>query len=178
MRILWIMLLCLVLSGVYFYNTNWFQSFFMYDRFYEDIYDESFDVTKKGKTITIPLKYKYKTCYSLAIAVPDKNIFHDRIAGYGLLSYKFISRNKVLAEGYTHAPTRRNLTLKQGVTSTHILVFDLPFPGADNDLVLHLEVQEPFAYLEPYSGKITCKINPNYIADFGKCYNEDLRVPY
>ena len=178
MKVLWIMLLCLVFGGGYFYNTNWFQSFFLYDRFYEDIYNAPFDVTRKGASITVQLKYKYKTCYSLAVAVPDKDIFHDRIAGYGLLAYEFVSKGKVLAQGYTHAPTRRNLMLKDGVTSTNILVFDLPFPDASDDLALHLEVREPFRYLEPYAGKIRCKINPDYDAKLGKCYNEDLKIPY
>lgn len=170
------MLLCLVLGSMYLYNTNWFQSFFLYDRFYEDIYNAPFDVTKKGASISIPLKYKYRTCYRLAIAVPDKNIFHERRAGYGLLAYKFISKNKVLAEGYTHVPTRRDLMLKRGITSINILVFDLPFLGAGEDLTLHLEVREPFRDLEPYAGNINCKINPDYNADFGKCYNEDLKI--
>ena len=178
MRVVWILLFCLFLGGVYFYHTIWFQSFFLYDHFYEDIYNAPFDVTHKGNTLSIPLKYKYKTCYSLAIAVPDKDIFHDRTAGYGLLAYRFISEGKVLAEGYTHAPTRRNLMLKRGITSINILVFDLPFPGAGSDLTLQLEVLEPFKYLEFHSGNIYCKINPDYNPDFDECYNKDLSVPY
>jgi hypothetical protein len=178
MRALRIMLLCLALGGIYFYNTNWFQSFFLYDRFYEDIYNAPFDVTKVGESISIPLEYKYKTCYRLAVAISDKDIFHERRAGYGLLEYRFVSRNKVLAEGYTHVPTRHDLMLKQGITSINILVFHLPFPGASDDLTLHLEVREPFRELEQYAGNINCKINPDYSADLGICYNEDLMISY
>lgn len=178
MRALWTILLCLVLAGTYFYNTNWFQSFFLHERFYEDICNIPFDVTQRGESISIPLKYKFKTCYSLAITVPDKDLFHDGNVGDGILKYRFLSRGRVIAEGYTRAPNDRHLMFYHGVTMINILVFDLPFPGTGNDLTLELEVKEPFEFLEPFAGKTTCQIEPDYIASFGKCYNEDLRMKY
>ncbi|WP_319469498.1 hypothetical protein [uncultured Pseudodesulfovibrio sp.] len=110
--------------------------------------------------------------------MPDKNIFHDRKIGSGLLKYRFTSWGRLLAEGYTHEPNRHHLGLKQGITSINLLVFELPFPGAFGDLDMELEVVEPFNFLKPYSGKINCKINPDYSAKFGKCYNENLMLSH
>jgi hypothetical protein len=103
---------------------------------------------------------------------------HSGNVGYGLLAYRFISEKRVLAEGYTHAPSERNLTLSHGITSISILVFDLPFTEAKDDLTLELKVLEPMKFLKPFAGKISCKINPDYIAEFNKCYNEDLKTVY
>lgn len=109
MKGLKIFLLCLVLGAVYFYNTNWFQAFFMGDRFHQEIYSASFDVTKKGEKLTIPIKYKIKTCYSLALEVPDNNLYHDTTAGQGVLRYRFVSKGQTIAEGLTPLPARRHL---------------------------------------------------------------------
>ncbi|MBI9078585.1 MAG: hypothetical protein JEY79_02445 [Pseudodesulfovibrio sp.] len=178
MKALKIFFICLVLGGLYFYNTNWFQSFFLYDRFYENIVYAPFDVTIKGETTFIPLKHKFNTCYELTVAVPDKNIFHDGLVGPGALRYRFISRGKTIAEGLTFPPARQHLTLYRGVTLIAILVFDLPFPGAGNDLSLELTVETPMTFLNEYSGKINCSIRPNYSAKAGRCYDEELKIAY
>jgi hypothetical protein len=97
MKVLLTISLCIILGGMYLYNTNWFQSSFLYKQFYQPICDTPFDATKKGKTLSIPLKYKYHTCYDLALTVPDKNVFHERLIGSGLLAYRFLSDGKVLS---------------------------------------------------------------------------------
>lgn len=178
MKGLIIFLLCLVLGGVFFYNSNWFQSFFLYDRFLENIVDIPFDVTKKGETISIPLKHKFNTCYELNVAVPDKNLYHDTTVGPGTLKYRFISGKQVVAEGLTFPPARQNFTLYRGVTLIAIMVFDLPIPGAGNDLTLELTVETPMAFLNEYAGKLKCSIRPNYSAKAGGCYDEELRIDY
>jgi len=170
------LLVCLVLGGVYFYNTNWFQSFFLYERFNQSIADVPFDVTKNGKTISIPLKYKFNTCYELSVAVPDKNLFHDGIVGPGSLNYRFISRGKVIEKGITFPPARQHTSLYQGVSLINILVFDLPFPGAGDDLTLELTVETPMTFLNEYSETIHCRIRTNYSAKIGGCFDEDLRA--
>jgi hypothetical protein len=176
MRNLKIFLLLLVFGGMLFYNSNWFQSAFLSDRFYKDICYAPFDVTVKGESISIPLKYKFKTCYKLSIAVPDKKVFHDRIIGPGTLKYQFISKGRVLAKGRTYNPDRHHFTLYRGITSMNILAFNLPFFEADDDLTLELEVVEPMEFLEPYTGNIFCRINSDYDAKLGKCYNDDLLI--
>lgn len=171
-----IVIICLVLGGVYFYNTNWFQSFFLYNRFYENIADVPFDVTEKGETISIPLKHKFNTCYELNVAVPEKNVFHNTPVGPGSLRYRFKSMGQVIAEGTTFPAERKNFTLYRGVTLITILVFDLPFPGAGRDLSLDLTVETPMAFLNDYKGKIQCSIRPDYSADRGGCSDEGLRI--
>ena len=169
--------LIIILAGViYIYNTTRFQALFK-DDFYDDICYMPFDVTKKGEKITIPLKYKYKTCYSIAIAVGDRNIFHKRIVGHGILNYRFTSKGHALAEGRTFEAQKHNLMYYLGITSINILVFNLPFPGAGDDLTLELEVLEPMTFLEPYAGNTYCKINPDYDPMFCECYNKKLMIP-
>jgi hypothetical protein len=166
----------MIAGAVYFYNTNWFQSFFMYGKYYQDIVNVPFDVTKTGATISIPLKHAYNTCYSLAIGVPDSKLAHRGFEGNGVLAYRFISKKKILAEGITAQPKRRSL--KGEVTYINLLVFDLPFPGAENDLTLELTVQEPMEFLTGFKGDLTCRVRPNYSSKAGKCYDEDLRIEY
>lgn len=175
MKGLKVFLLCLVFGGVFFYNSNWFQSCFLYNRFYENIVDVPFDVTKQGETVSIPLKHKFNTCYELDVAVPDKNVFHDRIVGPGALRYRFISRGQVIEEGLTFPAEKNNVILYQGVSLIMLLVFDLPFPGAGSDVSLELTVDSPMAFLNEYAGKIRCSIRPNYSADNGGC-DERLRI--
>ncbi|SOB58919.1 conserved protein of unknown function [Pseudodesulfovibrio profundus] len=171
-----IILICIVLAGVYFYNTNWFQSFFLYERFYENIVDVPFDVTKKGETLSIPLNHKFSTCYELNVAVPEKNLYHNTPVGPGALKYKFISEGQVLAEGLTFPAERKNFTLYRGVSLITILVFDLPFPGSEEDLSLELTVDTPMTFLNEFQGKIRCSIRPNYSADRGGCYEGKMRI--
>lgn len=163
-----IFLLCLLLAGVFLYNSNWFQSFFLYNRFYENIVDVPFDVTEKGETTTISLKHKFNTCYELNVGIPDKYIFHRGIVGPRALRYRFISRGKVIKEGLTFPAKQKNLTLYRGITLISVLVFDLPFPGAGSDDVsLELTVDTPMTFLNEYAGKIKCSIRPNYSAEEG-----------
>lgn len=56
-----------------------------------------------------------------------------------------------------------------------LIVFDLPFAGEPN-VVLHLEVVEPFVGLSEFKGETSIVIDPDYNAKVCKCYNEDLRI--
>lgn len=176
MKKLLIVFLCMILGGVYFYNTDWFQSFFMYRQYYQDIVNVPFDATRTGETINIPIKHTYRTCYSLSIGVPDSKMFHRRFDGDGILAYRFISKDKVLAEGITARPKRR--TLYRGATYINLMVFDLPFPGAGDDLTLVLTVKEPMEFLTQFKGDLTCRIRPNYSSKKGECYDEVLRIDH
>lgn len=176
MKGLKIFLVCLVLGGVYFYNSNWFQSFFLYNRFYENIADVPFEVTNKGEMISIPIKHKFNTCYELSVVVPDKNVFHDRLVGPGTFKFRFISKGKTLDEGFTYPPAPQHFTLYRGVTLIPILVFDLPFSGAGSDLSLELTVETPMTFLDGYAGRLKCSIRPNYSAEAGGCFDEELRM--
>jgi hypothetical protein len=150
----------------------------MSDRFHQDIFSAPFDVTRKGEVFSIPLKYKFRTCYSLALAVPDKNLYYGTPVGPGTLRYRFVSKGQIIAEGLTFPPARRHFARYREVTLINILVFDLPFPGAGNDLSLELTVETPMTFLNEYSGKINCSIRPNYSAKAGRCYDEELKIAY
>lgn len=177
MRYMKIVFLLVTVAGIYLYNSNWFQASFFTESYYRDICFMPFDVTEEGGKIVIPIKYKYKTCYRLAIGVPDKDVFHDNLVGSGDLTYRFVSKGHVLATGHTHRPDRRHLMLNHGMTSINILVFHLPFPGAGDDLELQLSVHEPFKFLDAYKGQTFCKISPDYNPKFNECYNGGLMVP-
>lgn len=176
MRNLKIFLLLFILGGILFYNSNWFQSAFLPERFYKDIFNAPFDVTKTGESISIPLKYTFKTCYAIEIAVPDKNLFHHDKSGNGILKYQFISNGRVIAEGLTHPPNSRHMRLYRGITSIILFVFDLPFNGEGDSLTLDIEVIEPMSFLEAFSGEIHCRVNPSYDAKLGKCHGEATRI--
>lgn len=176
MRKVLIVFLCMVVGGVYFYNTDWFQSFFMYRKYYQDIVNIPFDATREGETISIPLKHTYRTCYSLSIGVPDSKLAHRGFDGDGVLAYRFISNDRVLAEGVTARPKRRSLTGE--ITYINLMVFDLPFPGAGKDLTLELTVKEPMDFLTQFKGDLTCRVRPNYSSKKGECYDKVLRIDY
>jgi len=161
---------------VYFYNTNWFQSSFLYNRFYQPIYDAPFDATQKGATASIPLTYKFHTCYDLALTVPGKSVFHDDIVGPGALAYRFISNGKVLKEGLSFPADKRQLMLQRSTSVIPLMLFDLPFPEADDELQLDIRVVSPFDFLKPFAGGIRCRITPDYDSKFGGCHSEDLRI--
>jgi hypothetical protein len=176
MKTFFIIFLCVILGGIYVYNTNWFQSSFRYERYYRPIYEAPFDVTQKGETVSIPLKYTYRTCYDLALTVPDKNVFHDRLVGPGLLAYRFLSDGRVLGDGLSFPPDKRQLGLRRDTSLIPVMLFDLPFAKEGGDLVLELEVVEPFTFLKPYAGNIKCRITPDYDSKVGRCIGEDLRI--
>jgi len=96
--------------------------------------------------------------------------------GKGLLSYQFVSDGKVIADGLTHPVTRRGWSGSDDYSVPLIMVFDLPFPGASDSLMLGLEVVEPFSFMEEYKGQTSIVITPNYEPKAGKCYDEDLRI--
>lgn len=161
----------------YFTNSPWFQSLFFSKDFYQNIYSASFDVLTKGNSITIPInKYAYSTCYDLSLAVPEDDLAHNWQKGNGRLSYSFESGGEVLHEGTTNPPDGKHRRLYNETSSVSLLVFDLPFPKADNDLVLNLIVLEPMTFLNKYSGDITVQINPDYSGKLNGCYNEELRI--
>ena len=165
----------LAVGSIYFYNTNWFQSSFI-GSFYDPIAEVPLDVTMKGERISIPLKYEYETCYDLGVKVPGRELFVSRKTGKGLLKYKFVSDWNVVAEGITHPTNSRRWDVGDEMSVPLLLVFDLPFPGAANNLMLELEVVEAFSYLEEYKGQTSIIISPNYEPKVGKCYNENLRI--
>ncbi|QGY39536.1 hypothetical protein GM415_05180 [Pseudodesulfovibrio cashew] len=176
MKYLKITAVLLIVVGIYFFKSDWFQASFFPESYYKNTCFVPFDVTKEGNTITIPLKYTHSTCYSLAISVTDKDIFHDNIVGPGTLKYHFISKGQIIATGNTYMPNRRHLRLINGVTSINILVFNLPYRGAGKDLKLQLTVHEPFNFLSAYKEKTFCEISPDYNPKVGKCYNDTLMI--
>lgn len=176
MRLTTIIIIILTLGAAFLYNTIWFQAFFFHKKFYENIHSEPFDVTKKNESTSIKINYKYNTCYDLSISVPGSKLFHSEGIGKGALKYQFISDGRILKEGITFQPSKRNLSLYNGRSSVSILAFDLPFPGANGDLTLNLKVIDPMIYLKKYSNNITCQINPDYNPDFNQCYNKDLKI--
>ncbi|QGY39537.1 hypothetical protein GM415_05195 [Pseudodesulfovibrio cashew] len=176
MRAFLTLILCATLASVYFYNTNWFQSTFLYNRFYQPIYDAPFDATKRGEKVSIPLKYTYQTCYDLALTVPDKNVFHHSMVGPGRLAYRFVSGGKLLGNGLSFPPDRHQLGLRRNTSLIPVMLFDLPFPGQSSELVLELEVVEPFEFLAPYKDNIKCRITPDYDPKVNRCIGEALRI--
>ena len=169
-----IVFLCFVGVSVFIYKTDWFQSFFMHEKYYQDILNVPFEATQKGETITVSLKHTYRTCYGLSIGVPDSKLAHDGFEGNGALQYRFKSNGIVLAEGTTPRPKRRSL--KGGTTYIKLMVFDLPFQNAEDDLILELTVKEPMTFLSQFKGELTCRIRPNYSPINGECYDEVLRI--
>ena len=168
--------LVVIIGFVFFYNTIWFQSFFLYKEFYKNIVNVHFDVTQKDAVISIPIHYHYKTCYDLGVAVPESVFLHSDKTGKGKLGYKFISAGKLLADGITNPVSHFHWTGGDDFSKIVLMVFDLPFPGASSDLTLELEVIEPFSFMSKYKGQTSIIINPDYNADVGKCYNDKLRI--
>lgn len=175
MKKLLAVVIVLAAGGVYFYNTNWFQAFFFNETFYENIADVPFDVLKKGERISIPLKYKYSTCYDVAVAVPGRELSNSRKTGEGRLGYQFISNGEILASGITKPVVRRGWGGGDDTSIRSLVVFDLPFP-APGDVILQLEVVEPFSFMKEYEGHTSIIINPDYCPKFDECYHEDLRI--
>lgn len=172
-----VFLLIIIAGCAYFYNTMWFQSIFN-DSFYESLVDVPFNVLKKGEEITVPLKHKYKTCYEVGVAVPGRELSDSRKTGKGLLGYKFVFKGKILASGVTQPVVGQGWSGDDHISIRPLMVFDLPFPGAPGELVLTLEVIEPFSFMEKYKGETSIIIRPNYEPKVGKCYDEDLRIQY
>ncbi|WP_419786959.1 hypothetical protein [Pseudodesulfovibrio sp.] len=164
-------------AGYRIYNNIQFQAAFFSD-FYDAIADVPFDVTEKGASVTIPLdKYKYKTCYDVAIAIPDWYLFANMKPNEkGQVRYAFKSNGRVLKEGVSLPLSRKHTGGRKGHDLISLFVFDLPFPEAKGNLTLTMEVTTPFAFLKAYSKEIRCWISPDYSAKFNKCYNEDLHI--
>jgi len=152
----------LLIGAFVIFNSNKFQAYFLTEQFYKKIYEGPFDVTKKGESTVIPIKYKYKTNYALAISLPDRFALDSLQREKGEVRYQFISKNQILKKGITIPPIWENSSYSNDTSFVDILMFDLPFPGAGDDLTLELEVVTPMTFLEAYSGSITCFINPHY----------------
>jgi hypothetical protein len=167
-----------VLATALLYNSNWFHSVFFPNDFYKDVYSVEYDTTKVGESVSIPLKYNFNTCYALEMAVHDKKLFYSRASLNGMLRYRFMSKGLVVAEGLTQRPNNRYMIFYRGMTSIIIMTFDLPFVDNGDELTLNLEVVEPMAFLEPFSGNIVCRVKPSYDAKLGKCHGEALRIVY
>lgn len=164
-----------VISAVYFYNTTWFQSMF-FDDFYKNIAEVRFDIFKNRNKILIPINYKYNTCYELDIAIPGKNLISYRKEGSGILHYKFLSNGSLLTEGVTYMVSRHHMGGNDDYTTLKLMVFNLPIKGQSDDLILELEVIEPFIFISEYEGQTSIIIKPNYETKVGGCYNESLRI--
>lgn len=147
-----------------------------FDDFYKNIIEMKFDILKKENKISIPIKYKYKTCYDLGIAVPGKHLMAYRKEGPGRLHYKFLSNGDLLTEGVTFPVSRHHMGGNDDYTTLKLMVFDLPIKGQSDDLILELEVIEPFSFISEYEGQTSIVINPNYETKVGGCYNESLRI--
>ncbi|WP_207263806.1 hypothetical protein [Desulfovibrio sp. Huiquan2017] len=169
--------LIVAVGCAYYYNSIWFRSMFD-SSFYESIVEVPFDVLEKGERIAVPLTYEYKTCYAVGVAVPGRELANSRKTGAGRLSYKFISDGKILASGVTHPVVGHGWSGDDHNSIRPLMVFDLPFPGASQELMLSLEVVEPFSFMEGYKGRTLIVIRPNYEPKVGKCYDEDLRIQY
>ncbi|QJB55827.1 hypothetical protein [Pseudodesulfovibrio sp. zrk46] len=166
----------LIMCAIYLYNTNQFQAFFASKSFYANIVDVPFDVTSKGKQTTLPLKHKFNTCYDLSIAIPGREALDSRYEGKGQLAYQFISEGTVIADGITQPVHAQKWTGNERASICKLMVFDLPFPKASDDLVLRLEVTEPFDFLQEHKDNTFIVIAPNYSSKFDECYDEDLRI--
>ncbi|WP_051677132.1 hypothetical protein [Maridesulfovibrio frigidus] len=158
----YILIIGAMLAGIFMvYSSNYFQSYIFPQEFYAEIFRAPLDVLKKGEKITIPIHFKYKTRYALYISLPDRYAFDDLRYEAGTLKYKFISQGQILKEGTTAQPQRRQVIVKGENSSVAILEFYLPFPKAQKDLALELEVTIPMEFLAKYSGKTYCTIVPN-----------------
>ncbi len=94
----------------------------------------------------------------------------------GQLRYTFKSQGQMLKQGVTRPLSRRHLGARNGHDLIVVLVFDLPFPNARNNLTLTLEVVTPFDFLNKYKEKIRCFINPDYEFKVDGCYHEGLHI--
>lgn len=169
--------LFIVAGCIYSYNTIWFQSMFN-GSFYDSLVDVPFDVLEKGERITLPIKYKHKTCYAVGVAVPGRELSDARKTGEGRLGYTFLSEGNILAHGVTQSVIGQGWSGDDHISIRPLMVFDLPFPKSTGDLVLELEVIEPFSFMEAYKGRTSIVIRPDYEPKVGKCYDEDLRIQY
>ncbi|OEU66614.1 MAG: hypothetical protein BA863_18440 [Desulfovibrio sp. S3730MH75] len=158
-RFVAIILVLIVIFSIYY--TNFFQAHFVSDQYYKSIFESPFDVSKKGGRLLIPISFKYRTKYDLIISISknDKRCFFSEKSP---LNYRFTSRGKVLEEGVTYSPVNAShyCASSEGPLSAILLTFDLPFPGAEDDLVLVLEVVKPLTSFSKYSGSIICTVEP------------------
>ncbi|WP_051676980.1 hypothetical protein [Maridesulfovibrio frigidus] len=143
------------------YNSNHYQAIFNNNKFYAEIYSAPFDVTQKGATIRIPLKFSYKTRYGIFIKIPDYDPLSYVERTRGFLEYHFLSDGVVLKSGKTFPSSQWERLWRDDCSFIGILGFDLPLPGASKDLVLKLTVVEPFNFFIPFSGDTYCVVKPN-----------------
>ncbi|SDK43374.1 hypothetical protein SAMN05660337_0435 [Maridesulfovibrio ferrireducens] len=134
----------------------------MGDRYYKPIFEGHFDAAKKGERLSIPINFKYKTEYDLLISIPKDDI-KSFYSEKGTLNYKFTSKGKILEKGTTLSPsnTVSYSASINGPLSAVLLTFNLPFPGAGDDLVLVIEAINPLTALNKYSGSILCTVEPS-----------------
>ena len=143
------------------YYTNFFQAHFVSDQYYKNIFEGPFDVSQEGERLLIPISFKYKTEYDLLISIPKDDImcFYSEKND---LNYRFTSKGKILEEGVTFplSDTSYYCASSEGPLSATLLKFSLPFPEAEEDLVLVLEVVNPLTSFRKYSGSIICTVRP------------------
>ncbi|SMF26204.1 hypothetical protein [Desulfovibrio gilichinskyi] len=150
----------LIVGAYMIYSSNVFQSYIFPQQFYADISSGKLDPTIKNESITIPIHYKYNTRYALYLSIPtmfNQDVFKRT---NGVIKYKFISKGNILEEGVTIPPSKADYLSWKDETFAAILKFDLPFPKAENDLLLELKVLTPLVALDKYSGSIRYSICP------------------
>ncbi|WP_031482137.1 hypothetical protein [Maridesulfovibrio frigidus] len=143
------------------YSTNVFKAYFMSDKYYESIFEGSFDPSIKGASVKINLKNKYDAEYSLFIIVPE-HLSVELRTEKEVLRYKFVSNGKTLKEGLTDCPfgAMGYSSSNDNYCSALLLNFTLPYPGAAEGVVLELQAENPMSSLKKYEGEIMLSIMP------------------
>lgn len=145
------------------FNIEYISCCFFPNKFFSEIFNAKFDVTKAGNSITIPLKYNYDTVYGVFISVPDEAALWQIKQQQGICEYEIVSEGKILAKGKTFPPGTKRSIMNKGESSSLILELNLPYPGEKDDLYLNLKVVEPMLFLSKYKGKIACFVRPKDI---------------
>ncbi len=155
-----IIFLVLFVSALIIYNSNAFQSLFMTEKYYTPIFDGKIDILNDGARLKLKIDNRYNCKHGIFIAVPGRYNFDNLNKENGILSYKFIANNKIIANGTTAPPERRNTTRLKSRSAVCILEFDIPQEWNSKNVFLTLKVNEPMTFLSQYSSNTTCVVRP------------------
>ncbi|MBI9078785.1 MAG: hypothetical protein JEY79_03480 [Pseudodesulfovibrio sp.] len=169
--------LCFVGLLIFFFNTNYFAAFFLSNKFYSPIYTSEFDALTIGTTVSIPLKFKYKTEYGFSLSVPTKGNYAMPVLSLdGHFQYRFIIGNTTLKEG-SFSPMVKTVTgLRNNLFLFDLFYFDLPFEDISETVTLEVKIISPVTKLEKYKGTISCFIAPTYSPDRGGARKNRLGI--